>query len=122
MFGCIQDGWKPLHAAAESGHAKVAEMLIETQADINVIEEVKNLLFKAASSNQACMYGYYCRMNGLLYMLLWIMVTLLFKHAHQNVNAAKEVKKRYPCGWFFNSMLCIYIGWMDSFTFSWRKW
>ena len=34
-----EDGWTPLHLAAEEGHKEIAELLIDKGADVNVGEE-----------------------------------------------------------------------------------
>ena len=40
-FVCtVQDGYTPLHIAAQNGHVEVVETLIKSGADISVVEKV----------------------------------------------------------------------------------
>ena len=37
----VQDGWTALHAAAQEGHSRVVEMLLEANADVNIKTNVR---------------------------------------------------------------------------------
>ena len=37
----VQDGWTALHAAAQEGHLRVIEMLLEANADVNIKDSVR---------------------------------------------------------------------------------
>ena len=43
---CLQNGWTPLHFAAQSGHILVVEALIAAGADVNAFNEVYSYVLK----------------------------------------------------------------------------
>ena len=39
----VQDGWTALHAAAQEGHLRVVEMLLDAKADVSIKDSVRVL-------------------------------------------------------------------------------